>query len=89
MFISCVCCVGSGLCDELITCAEESYRAHTHGANLVRACVRMCVCVYVLACACMRACARDLETSKQGGLGLILAVAPQKRNPMEKGEGGS
>jgi hypothetical protein len=28
-----VCCVGSGLCDELITRPEESYR--------------MCVCVYL------------------------------------------
>jgi hypothetical protein len=27
MFVSCVCCVGSGLCDELITRPEESYRA--------------------------------------------------------------
>jgi hypothetical protein len=26
MFVSCVCCVGSGLCDELITRPEESYR---------------------------------------------------------------
>jgi hypothetical protein len=26
MFISCVCCVGSGLCDELIPRSEESYR---------------------------------------------------------------
>ena len=28
MFVCCVCCVlsGRGLCDELITCPEESYR---------------------------------------------------------------
>jgi hypothetical protein len=34
-----VCCVGSGLCDELITLSEESYRV----------CVCVCVCV-VLVC---------------------------------------
>jgi hypothetical protein len=33
MLVSCVCCVGSGLCDELITRPEESYR--------------MCVCLIV------------------------------------------
>jgi hypothetical protein len=33
MLVSCVCCVGSGLCDELITRSEESYSE--------------CVCVYV------------------------------------------
>jgi len=32
-----VCCLGSGLCDELITLSEESYRA--------RALVCVCVCV--------------------------------------------
>jgi hypothetical protein len=26
MFVSCVCCVGSGFCDELITHSEESHR---------------------------------------------------------------
>ena len=31
-----VCCVGSGLCDELITRSGESYRV----------CVCVCVCVY-------------------------------------------
>ena len=31
-FVSCVCCVGSGLCDKPITRSEESYR------------VCMCVC---------------------------------------------
>ena len=31
MFVSCVCCIGSGLCDELITRTEETYR--------------LCVCV--------------------------------------------
>jgi len=35
MFISCVCCVGCGLYDELITRPEESYRV----------CVCVCVCV--------------------------------------------
>ena len=28
MFTSCVCCVGSGLCNELITSLEESYRVY-------------------------------------------------------------
>jgi hypothetical protein len=37
MFVSCVCCVGSGLCEELITRSEESYRV----------CVCVCVCVCV------------------------------------------
>ena len=32
----CVCCAGSGHCDELITRTEESYK--------------VCVCVYVLLC---------------------------------------
>jgi hypothetical protein len=35
MFIFYVCCVGSGLCEGLITRSEESYR--------------VCVCVYVCA----------------------------------------
>jgi hypothetical protein len=34
-----VCCVGSGLCDELITHSEEPYRF----------CVHVCVCVCVFA----------------------------------------
>jgi hypothetical protein len=33
-FVSCVCCVGSGRCDELITRPEESYSV----------CVCVCVC---------------------------------------------
>jgi hypothetical protein len=41
-----VCCVGSGLCDGLITGLEESY------------CVCVCVCVCVRACVCV--CARLL-----------------------------
>jgi hypothetical protein len=33
MFISCVvCCVGSGLCDELITRSEESYRVYVYNS---------------------------------------------------------
>jgi len=35
-----VCCIRSGLCDELITCSEESYQ------------VCVCVCVCVCACVC-------------------------------------
>jgi hypothetical protein len=33
MFVSCVCCVGSDLCDMLITCSEQLY-----------SCVCVCVC---------------------------------------------
>jgi hypothetical protein len=29
-----VCCVGSGLCHQLITCLEESYRACVHACDL-------------------------------------------------------
>ena len=32
---SCVCCVGSGHCDELITHSEESYRACVCGCGCV------------------------------------------------------
>jgi hypothetical protein len=39
MFVCCVCCEISGLCDGLITGSEESYR--------------MCVCVCVCACLCV------------------------------------
>jgi hypothetical protein len=46
-------CVGSGLCDELISSAEKSYRC-------VCVCVYVCVCVCV--CVCLILCA--LETSK-------------------------
>ena len=51
MFVSCVCyvfCVGRGLCDELITRSEDSYRARA----------RVCVCVCVM---CLIVC--DLHTS--------------------------
>jgi len=40
MLVCCVCCVGSGLYDELITRLEESYRV----------CVCVCVCVCVKSC---------------------------------------
>jgi hypothetical protein len=46
-----VCCVGSGLCDELIARPEESYR--------VCMCVCMCVCLYV----CVYVCVYVPETS--------------------------
>ena len=48
---SLLCYVGSGLCDELSTCSEDSYS--------VRACARACVRV----CVCVRERERDLETS--------------------------
>jgi hypothetical protein len=37
VFVSCVCCIGSGLYDELISRSEESYRL----------CVCVCVCLIV------------------------------------------
>jgi hypothetical protein len=36
MFVSCVCCVGSGICDVLITRSEESYRLCARAPNCVR-----------------------------------------------------
>jgi len=66
-----VCCVGSGPCDELITCSEESYRVCVclcvcmcvHVCVVCGVCVCMCVwcvvcvCVWcVCACVCVRAC---------------------------------
>jgi hypothetical protein len=56
--LSVLCCVGSDLCDELVTVSDESHR--------------MCVCcvsncVYVCACVCcVSVC--DLETSTNGHL---------------------
>ena len=56
IFVYCVCCVlyRSGLCEWLIACSEESYRA--------RARARVCVCVCV--CVSEREGKRDIETSK-------------------------
>jgi hypothetical protein len=39
----CVCCVGSGLCDGLITSSEESYRAVTPQEKILSVCVRRVV----------------------------------------------
>jgi hypothetical protein len=47
MCVSCVCCVGSGLCDGLITLSQESYRV------CVFVCVCVCVCVWVWVCVCL------------------------------------
>jgi len=73
-----VCCVGSGLCDGLITRAEESYRVCVcvcvwGGEVWVWVCawMRVCVCVraWMRVCVCVCVCARaclivcDLETS--------------------------
>ena len=60
-----LCCVGSGLCDELTTRSEKSYRV------CVCVSVRMCSCV----CVCLIMC--DRETSKWGGLGMIYTETPQ------------
>jgi hypothetical protein len=61
MFVSCE-CVGSGLCDELITLSDECYR------------VSVCVCV----CVCMCVIVYDPDTSTRGDLGLSRTVAAQK-----------
>jgi hypothetical protein len=65
MSVSCEYCVlsGRGLCDELITPPEESYRL------CVRARARVCVCV----CVC------DLETPTMGGLRPSSAVSLQEK----------
>ena len=39
-----MCCVGTGLCNKLITRSEESYQV----------CVCVCVCVCVRVCVCSR-----------------------------------
>jgi len=54
-------CEGSGLCDELPTRSEESYRMCVH--------VFVCVCVCVYMCVCLIVC--DVEKSVRGGLGPI------------------
>ena len=41
---SLLCYVGSGLCDELSTCSEDSYRVHACARARVRVCVCVCVC---------------------------------------------
>ena len=38
-FVFCVCCVGSGLCEKLITRVGESYRVYV----CVCVCVKLCV----------------------------------------------
>ena len=71
MNVHVVCCVGSGLFDELITCPAESHctlcmcvcarvRVCVHTRVYLRARVRTCVCVCGV-CVCERE--RDLETS--------------------------
>jgi len=72
MSVSSACLVlsGRGLCDELITRPEESYRL----------CVCVCVCVVCVVCVCVCGvcvcvCVCDLDTSNRGGLSLILAAA--------------
>jgi hypothetical protein len=54
-----VCCVGSGLCDGLITCSEKSYRV----CVCVRARVSVCARVRARARARVCVCVSDLETS--------------------------
>jgi hypothetical protein len=55
IFVSCVCCVRNGHCDELIT----RYRSYTARA-------RVCVCVCVCVCVRARVWARNVITSKIG-----------------------
>ena len=54
MFVCCVCCVGSGLCDGLVTCSDESYRVCVCECECVCVCgVCVCVCVCeVCVCVC-------------------------------------
>ena len=49
VFLVCfvVCCVGSGLCDELINLSKESW------LEFVRVCVCVCVCVCLCVCVCV------------------------------------
>ena len=69
-------CVGSGLCDELITCPAESHRK-------LCVCVCVCVCARALAfvCACVFVCEREiLKPQQRSSLRSSLAVRPQKIN---------
>jgi hypothetical protein len=59
MSVSCVCCVGSGLCVGLITRLEESYRV----------CVCVCIIVYDLETSTMRRSRSELgccDTKRDG-----------------------
>jgi hypothetical protein len=68
MFVSCVslCCVGSGLCDGLISRSEEACRA--------RVCVRLIVYMCLIVC--------DLETStnRRPKLELGCCATEEKRD---------
>ena len=64
MSVSCVCCVGSVLCDVLITRPEESYRVYLY------VCLYVCVYVYVSVC--------DPETLTVSRSRRQLAVAVRK-----------
>ena len=48
-----VCLAGSGLSDELITCAEECYWLCVCVYVCVYVFMCMCVCMYVCVCVCM------------------------------------
>jgi hypothetical protein len=63
-----VCCVGSGLCDEVITRTEKSYQ--------VFVCVYVCVCVCVCVCArvCLIACVLETTTIRRPKLGLACCA---------------
>jgi hypothetical protein len=68
-----VCCVGSGLCDGLITRSGESYCM----------CLCVCVCVYVCVCVC------ELGTTTMRWPGYVvgccgLFVSPQKNSMKNK-----
>jgi hypothetical protein len=70
-----VCCVGSGVFNNLITHSEECHCERT------RVCVCVCVCV---GGGCLTVC--DLDTSKGGCIGRIWAIAPQKKKTSYKKE---
>ena len=89
MFVSCVCvcCVGSGLCDGLITPTGEFYRVRVCVCVCVRTrarvlvflivCLIVCVCVsvcnFVCVCVCVRARARACVSK------LCVIYKPKKR----------
>jgi len=71
-----VCCVRSGIIDEMIARPIHFYH-YLWVCVCVFLCGVVCVCVCVW-CVCLIVC--DLETSKKDGLGLNWAAVQQKTN---------
>ena len=80
MFFSCVCLVGSGLCDELSSRSYESYQVCVC-CVCVCMCARAskCVCMCVCVCVCVRLIVNDPETSAMRNFEPSWTVMPQKR----------